>query len=65
MADKRVPPDPGGYLEEFHFGPTVWHSYRGKDLYEAEAIEKFNKYASSPKSLDKYGAGRKRFAAVA
>lgn len=52
MADRKIPLDPGGYLEEYHFGgPTVWHGYNGKDLKGDAAIEKFNQYASNPKPL--------------
>jgi hypothetical protein len=47
--DKRIPPDPGGYLVQYHFGlGDHWHSYNGKDLHGPAAIDKFNQYASNP-----------------
>lgn len=52
----NAPPDPGGYLEN----PTIigsllgmrphWVSDNGDDLWGPEAIDKFNQYASNPKS---------------
>jgi len=57
MPDRKAPPDPGGYLVESNLGgPPTFHNYNGPDLHGPAAIDKFNRYASSPKpggSIDK------------
>ena len=44
---KGMPPDPGGYLETWHFGlgPPHWKSYSGKDLYGDAALDKYAQYS--------------------
>jgi len=58
MAEKKIPPNPGGYLEDDVFGNMTWHSYGGKDLHGDAAAEKFLKHSDG--SSETYGKARRR-----